>query len=181
MAGVNKVILVGNLGSDIEIKYSQSGQAIAPLSIATSESWTDKNTGQKQEQTEWHRVILFGKLAEIANQYLHKGSKVYIEGKLQTRKWQDNNGNDKYSTEVIVSGFNGTLQMLDKKETKNDDYSNNYSQDNTQKQNNAQKQNNTQKQDNTQKQNNTNSNTEQPKEQVKTTTQPDDFEDDIPF
>ena len=122
MSGICKVILVGNVGSDIEVKHSQSGQSIVPLSIATSESWTDKTTGQKQEKTEWHRVVMFGKLAEIAGQYLHKGSKVYIEGKLQTRKWQDNNGNDKYTTEVVVSGFNGVLQMLDKKGETSQEY-----------------------------------------------------------
>ena len=116
MAGINKVILVGNLGAKPEVKYASNGNAIANLSVATSESWTDKNTGQKQERTEWHRVSLFGKLAEIAGQYLDKGSKVYVEGKLQTRKWQDQNGQDRYTTEVVVSGFNGTLQMLDRRD-----------------------------------------------------------------
>ena len=116
MAGINKVILVGNLGAKPEIKYASNGNAISNLSLATSESWTDKSTGQKQERTEWHRVSLFGKLAEIAGQYLDKGSKVYVEGKLQTRKWQDQNGQDRYTTEVVVSGFNGTLQMLDRRD-----------------------------------------------------------------
>jgi len=116
MAGINKVILVGNLGAKPEVKYASNGNAIANLSVATSDSWTDKNTGQKQERTEWHRVSLFGKLAEIAGQYLDKGSKVYVEGKLQTRKWQDQNGQDRYTTEVVVSGFNGTLQMLDRRD-----------------------------------------------------------------
>ena len=116
MAGINKVILVGNLGAKPEVKYASNGNAIANLSVATSDSWTDKNTGQKQERTEWHRVSLFGKLAEIAGQYLDKGSKVYIEGKLQTRKWQDQNGQDRYTTEIVVSGFNGTLQMLDRRD-----------------------------------------------------------------
>ncbi len=116
MAGINKVILVGNLGAKPEVKYASNGNAISNLSVATSESWTDKSTGQKQERTEWHRVSLFGKLAEIAGQYLDKGSKVYVEGKLQTRKWQDQNGQDRYTTEVIVSGFNGTLQMLDRRD-----------------------------------------------------------------
>ena len=116
MAGINKVILVGNLGAKPEVKYASNGNAISNLSVATSESWTDKSTGQKQERTEWHRVSLFGKLAEIAGQYLDKGSKVYIEGKLQTRKWQDQNGQDRYTTEVVVSGFNGTLQMLDRRD-----------------------------------------------------------------
>ena len=116
MAGINKVILVGNLGAKPEVKYASNGNAISNLSVATSESWTDKSSGQKQERTEWHRVSLFGKLAEIAGQYLDKGSKVYVEGKLQTRKWQDQNGQDRYTTEVVVSGFNGTLQMLDRRD-----------------------------------------------------------------
>ncbi len=116
MAGINKVILVGNLGAKPEVKYASNGNAITNLSVATSESWTDKNSGEKQERTEWHRVSLFGKLAEIAGQYLDKGSKVYVEGKLQTRKWQDQNGQDRYTTEVVVSGFNGTLQMLDRRD-----------------------------------------------------------------
>ena len=119
MAGINKVILVGNLGAKPEVKYASNGNAISNLSVATSESWTDKNTGQKQEKTEWHRVSLFGKIAEIAGQYLDKGSKVYVEGKLQTRKWQDQSGQDRYSTEVVVSGFNGTLQMLDRRDSVN--------------------------------------------------------------
>lgn len=119
MAGVNKVILVGNLGREPEVRHASNGNAIANLALATSESWTDKNTGEKKEQTEWHRVSLFGKLAEIAGQYLHKGSKVYVEGQLKTRKWQDQNGQDKYSTEVNVSGFNGVLQMLDGKQDSN--------------------------------------------------------------
>ena len=130
MAGINKVILIGNLGAKPEIKYASNGNAISNLSLATSESWTDKSTGQKQERTEWHRVSLFGKLAEIAGQYLDKGSKVYVEGKLQTRKWQDQNGQDRYTTEVVVSGFNGTLQMLDRRE---DSSSNAQSEDVTEK------------------------------------------------
>jgi single-strand DNA-binding protein len=113
MRGVNKVILVGTLGRDPEVKYAANGNAITNISVATSEQWTDKNTGQKQEKTEWHRVVFFGKVAEIAGQYLRKGSQVYIEGKLQTRKWQDQNtGQDRYSTEVVVDGFNGQMQML---------------------------------------------------------------------
>lgn len=111
--GVNKVILVGTLGKDPEVKYTANSNAIANLSVATSESWKDKNTGEKQEKTEWHRVVIFGKLAEIAGQYLTKGSQVYLEGKLQTRKWQDQNtGQDRYSTEVVIDGFSGTMQML---------------------------------------------------------------------
>ena len=119
MAGINKVILVGNLGAKPEIKYASNGNAISNLSVATSESWIDKSTGQKQERTEWHRVSLFGKVAEIAGQYLDKGSKVYVEGKLQTRKWQDQNGQDRYTTEVVISGYSGTLQMLDRRDDMN--------------------------------------------------------------
>ncbi len=109
--GINKVILVGNLGNDPEMRYTPDGRAIANLSIATSESWQDKNTGQMQEKTEWHRVVIFGRLAEVAGQYLKKGSQVYIEGKLQTRKWQDQNGQDRYTTEIVVD-INGSMQML---------------------------------------------------------------------
>jgi len=116
MSGINKVILVGNIGAKPEVKYSSNGSAIANLSVATSETWNDKNSGEKQEKTEWHRVSLYGKLAEIAGQYLDKGSKVYVEGKLQTRKWQDQSGQDRYTTEIIVSGYGGTLQMLDRRE-----------------------------------------------------------------
>lgn len=113
MSGINKVILIGNLGAKPELKYSSSNVAITNLSVATSESWTDKNTGQKQEKTERHRVSVFGKLAEVISNYCDKGSKVYVEGKLQTRKYQDKTGSDRYTTEVIVSGFNGVIQMLD--------------------------------------------------------------------
>lgn len=109
--GVNKVILVGNLGQDPEIRYMPNGGAVANLSLATSESWRDKQTGENREVTEWHRVVLFGKLAEVAGEYLRKGSQVYIEGQLRTRKWQDQSGQDKYSTEVVVN-VGGTLQML---------------------------------------------------------------------
>ena len=113
MSGINKVILIGNLGAKPELKYSATNTAITNISVATSESWTDKNTGQKQEKTEWHRVSVFGKLAEIVSNYCDKGSKVYIEGKLQTRKYQDKTGADRYTTEIIVSGFNSVIQMLD--------------------------------------------------------------------
>jgi single-strand DNA-binding protein len=115
MAGsVNKVILVGNLGKDPEIRRTQDGRSFANLRIATSESWRDKNTGEKREKTEWHSVVIFNEnLCKVAEQYLHKGSKVYIEGQLQTRKWQDQSGQDRYSTEVVVQGFNGQLTMLD--------------------------------------------------------------------
>ncbi len=107
--GVNKVILVGNLGNDPEIRYSQGGAAITNLSIATSDAWKDKQTGQPQERTEWHRVVFFNRLAEIAGEYLRKGSKVYVEGSLRTRKWQDKEGQDRYSTEIVGS----EMQMLD--------------------------------------------------------------------
>ena len=109
--GVNKVILVGNLGKDPEIRYTSSGSAIANLTLATSETWKDKNTGQQQEKTEWHRIVIFGKLAEVAGEYLKKGSQVYFEGKLQTRKWTDQSGQDRYTTEVIID-INGQMQML---------------------------------------------------------------------
>ncbi len=115
MAGsVNKVILIGNLGADPEVRHTQDGRPIVNLRIATSESWRDKNTGERREKTEWHRVVIFSEgLAKIAEQYLKKGSKVYLEGALQTRKWQDKDGNDRYSTEVVLQGFNSTMTMLD--------------------------------------------------------------------
>lgn len=109
--GVNKVILVGNLGQDPEVRYMPSGGAVANITIATSESWRDKQTGEQKEQTEWHRVVLFGKLAEVAGEYLRKGSQVYIEGQLRTRKWTDQQGVEKYTTEVVVN-VGGTMQML---------------------------------------------------------------------
>lgn len=112
--GVNKVILVGNLGQDPEVRYMPGGGAVANISIATSESWKDKNTGEQKEKTEWHRVVIFGKLAEIAGEYLKKGSQVYIEGALQTRKWTDQAGVDKYTTEIVVA-MNGVMQMLGSK------------------------------------------------------------------
>lgn len=109
MAGVNKVIIVGNLGNEPEIRTMPNGEAVANISVATSESWRDKNTGEMREVTEWHRIVLYRRLAEIAGEYLHKGSKVYVEGRLKTRKWQDQNGQDRYTTEI--QGDN--LQMLD--------------------------------------------------------------------
>ena len=110
--GVNKVILIGTLGSDPEVRFMPNGGAVANISLATNESWKDKNTGQMQEKTEWHRVVVFGKLAEVAGEYLRKGSQVYFEGKLQTRKWQDQaTGQDKYTTEVVID-FGGQMQML---------------------------------------------------------------------
>jgi len=112
--GVNKVILVGNLGKDPEVRYTPNGKAVANLTLATSESWKDQS-GQIQEKTEWHRVSMFGKLAEIAGEYLRKGSQVYIEGKLQTRKWQNKEGQDQYTTEIVLDPFNGVMQMLGNK------------------------------------------------------------------
>lgn len=107
--GINKVILVGNLGNDPDARVMPSGGAVTQISIATSETWKDKESGQQQEKTEWHKVVFFGRLAEIAGEYLKKGSKVYVEGRLRTRKWQDNSGADKYSTEIVAS----EMQMLD--------------------------------------------------------------------
>jgi single-strand DNA-binding protein len=106
--GVNKVILVGNLGQDPEVRYTANGAAVANISVATTEQWTDRQSGQKQERTEWHRVVMFGRLGEIAGEYLKKGSQVYLEGKLQTRKWQDQNGQDRYTTEIVAN----EMQML---------------------------------------------------------------------
>jgi single-strand DNA-binding protein len=115
MAGsVNKVILVGNVGKDPEIRRTQDGRPIANLRIATSESWRDKNSGEKKEKTEWHSVVIFNEnLCKVVEQYVKKGAKLYIEGQLQTRKWQDQSGADRYSTEVVLQGFNGSLTMLD--------------------------------------------------------------------
>lgn len=111
--GVNKVILVGNLGNDPEQKSMPNGNAVTNITVATSESWKDKQTGQQQERTEWHRVVFFNRLAEIAGQYLSKGSKVYLEGSLRTRKWQDQGGNDRYTTEIVAN----EMQMLDSRES----------------------------------------------------------------
>jgi single-strand DNA-binding protein len=115
MAGsVNKVILVGNLGKDPETRRTQDGRPIVHLSVATSDTWRDKNTGERRERTEWHRVVIFSEpLCRVAEQYLKKGAKVYLEGSLQTRKWQDQSGQDKYTTEVVLQGFNSQLTMLD--------------------------------------------------------------------
>ena len=107
--GINKVILIGNLGQDPEVKFMPNGNAVTNVTVATSESWKDKNTGEQVDKTEWHRVVFFRRLAEIAGEYLKKGSKVYIEGKLQTRKWQDQSGNDRYTTEIVAN----EMQMLD--------------------------------------------------------------------
>ena len=115
MAGsVNKVILVGNLGRDPEVRQTQDGRPVVNMSVATSESWKDRQTGERRERTEWHRVVIFSEgLADVAQRYLRKGSKVYLEGQLQTRKWTDQSGQEKYTTEVVLSGFRGTLTMLD--------------------------------------------------------------------
>jgi single-strand DNA-binding protein len=115
MAGsVNKVILIGNLGTDPEIRHTQDGRPICNLSLATSESWRDKQSGERKERTEWHRVVIYNEsLCKVAQQYLKKGSKVYLEGQLQTRKWQDNSGQDRYTTEVVLQNFSGQLTMLD--------------------------------------------------------------------
>ena len=109
--GINKVILVGNLGNDPEVRYMPNGGAVATISVATSDSWKDKQTGEMQDRTEWHRVVFFSRLAEIVGEYLRKGSKIYVEGSLRTRKWQDKNGADRYTTEIVAS----EMQMLDSK------------------------------------------------------------------
>lgn len=107
--GVNKVILIGNLGKDPDVRYMPNGNAVANITIATSESWKDKNTGEMQERTEWHRVVFFRRLAEVVGEYVKKGSKIYVEGRLQTRKWQDQGGQDRYTTEIVADN----MQMLD--------------------------------------------------------------------
>ena len=124
MAGsINKVILVGNLGSNPEIRSTQSGNEIASFSVATSEQWKDKNTGEKKTKTEWHRVVIFQQgLVNIAKQYLKKGAKIYLEGSLQTRKWTDSNNNEKYTTEVILQGYNSNFTMLDNSNSSNETY-----------------------------------------------------------
>ncbi len=115
MAGsVNKVILIGNLGADPEVRHTQDGRAICNLRLATTESWRDKQSGEKRDKTEWHSVVIFNEqLGKVAQQYLKKGAKVYIEGQLQTRKWQDNSGNDRYTTEIVLQNYSGQLTMLD--------------------------------------------------------------------
>ncbi len=115
MAGVNKVTILGNLGKDPEVRFMPNGGAVANITVATSDTWKDKQTGEQKEKTEWHRVVMFGKLAEIAGEYLKKGSKVYLEGSLQTRKWTNQQGQDQYTTEIVLQGFNGVMQMLDGK------------------------------------------------------------------
>lgn len=117
--GINKVIILGTLGQDPEVKYMPSGGAVCNLSLATSEQWNDKATGEKKEQTEWHRVVIFGKLAEVAGEYLRKGSPVYVEGKLRTRKWTDQSGVEKYTTEIVLQPMNGVMQMIGGKSSDN--------------------------------------------------------------
>ncbi len=156
--GVNKVILVGTLGNDPEVKYMPNGGAVTNLSIATNEAWTDKNTGQKQERTEWHRIVAFRRLAEIMGEYLRKGSQVYIEGKLQTRKWQDQSGQDRYTTEIVAN----EMQMLGGRSGGTGDFS---ASNNNQNQQSAPAQ-----------------QQQQPTQQPPAPTQNfDDFDDDIPF
>lgn len=119
MASVNKVILLGNLGDKPDIKYTADGKAIANLSLATSKAWVDKNSGEKKETTQWHRIVLFGKPAEIADKYCKKGTKVYVEGELKTHKYQDKDtGEDKYSTQIVVDSFNGSFQMVSGKKSR---------------------------------------------------------------
>ena len=139
MAGsVNKVILIGNVGADPEIRRTQDGRPIANLRIATSEQWRDRNSGERKEKTEWHNVVVFNEgLCKVVEQYVKKGAKLYIEGALQTRKWQDNTGNDRYTTEVVLQGFNSTLTMLDgrgegggRSQGGSDDYDQSYGGDN---------------------------------------------------
>ncbi len=174
MAGVNKVILVGRLGKEPEVRYTPDGKPITNITLATSETWKDKNTGQRQERTEWHRVVFFGGVAGVAGEYLHKGSQVYIEGKLQTSKWQDKNGQDRYTTEVVVDGFNGVMQMLDSR-TGGDT---SFNQDNQQNSGFQQNQNKAPQQ-------NQQFNQSQPQNQPQSApaAQPfeEDFDDDIPF
>jgi single-strand DNA-binding protein len=117
MSSVNKAIIIGNLGSDPEVRTMQSGDEVVQLSIATSEKWTDKSTGERKSRTEWHRVVIFNKgLVQIAKQYLRKGSKVYIEGQIETRKWTDQSGTDKYTTEIVLRPYKGELTLIDSKE-----------------------------------------------------------------
>ena len=200
--GINKVILVGTLGNDPETKYMPSGGAVVKISIATNETWTDKNTGQKQERTEWHRIVAFNRLAEIMGQYLRKGSQVYIEGKLRTNKWQDQSGQDRYTTEIVAS----EMQMLGSRSSGTDDfYGNNQPQQPQQAMPNQQPQ---QTMPNQQQSQQAMSNQQQPQYQPQAATPPaapptpsnpsnqgqppaqpsqapaknfDDFDDDIPF
>lgn len=116
MSSLNRAMIIGNLGKDPEVRTTQNGTKVANISVATSERWRDRNSGEQRERTEWHRVTLWDKLAEIAEKYLHKGSKVYLEGKIQTRKWQDQSGQDRYATEIVLQGFDAKMVMLDGKQ-----------------------------------------------------------------
>lgn len=160
--GVNKVILLGRLGQDPEIRYMQDGSAVANISVATSETWRDKSTGEQKEKSEWHRVVIFGKLAEIAGEYLKKGSQVYFEGKLQTRKWTDKDGVERYTTEIAIPPVGGVMQMLDGKKQEDAPAGNNQQQSGWGKPHQSQA----------------------PRQQQKPPAQNDppiDFDDDIPF
>ena len=172
--GINKVILVGNLGKDPETRYMPSGGAVTNVTLATSESWNDKNTGQRVDKTEWHRVVFFNKLAEIAGEYLKKGSKVYVEGKLQTRKWQDQNGQDRWTTEIVAN----EMQMLDSRGG-GDQFGGGYDQSQGQGFQQAPAKSQPMQQQQRPMQN------QQPQQQPATQTEPpagyDDFDDDIPF
>ena len=156
--GINRVILVGHLGQDPEVRYMSNGNAVANFSVATSESWKDKQTGETRDRTEWHRVVVFGKLAEIAGEYIKKGTQVYLEGQLQTRKWQDQSGQDRYTTEVVINPLGGTLQMLGSRENSADDSGNS-----------------------TQTTSSRQQNKNAPAPQPKAPEPPMDFDDDIPF
>ena len=156
--GINKVILVGHLGQDPEVRYMPNGNAVANFSVATSESWKDKQTGETRDRTEWHRVVVFGKLAEIAGEYIKKGTQVYLEGQLQTRKWQDQSGQDRYTTEVVINPLGGTLQILGSRENGADERGHST-------QNTASRQ----------------QNKNVPTPQSKAPEPPMDFDDDIPF
>ena len=167
--GINRVILVGHLGQDPEVRYMPNGNAVANFSVATSETWKDKQTGENRDRTEWHRVVVFGKLAEIAGEYVKKGTQVYLEGQLQTRKWQDQAGNDRYTTEVVINAVGGTLQILG---SRSGDSFNDGSQ------NWGQSANNTSSAPSTSRPSTTN---EPAASQPTMTEPPMDFDDDIPF
>ncbi|QQP86903.1 single-stranded DNA-binding protein [Entomomonas asaccharolytica] len=166
--GINKVILVGNIGNEPEMRYMPNGNAVTTVSLATSDTWKDKNTGEQKERTEWHRVTFFGKIAEIVGQYVHKGSKLYVEGRLQTRKWEDQQGIERYTTEIMVD-MGGTMQLLDSRQDANNGYGQQYP--NQQPQQQRQQYNNSQQ-------------FQQPQDQQRPQ-QPapnfDDFDDSIPF
>ena len=180
MGNVNKVILVGRLGKDPEVRYTPDNRAIANITLATSESWKDKNTGQRQEKTEWHRVVFFGGVAGVVGEYLKKGSQVYLEGKLQTRKWQDQSGQDRWTTEVVVDSFNGIMQMLDSRS--GGDTAFNQDTGNQFKQNAVPQQQQQAPQQNSQ-QNQSQAQPAAPQQQAAAESQPfsDEFDDDIPF